>query len=205
MSPEMLRYMQQVNDYILNQTQQIQQMNAQIQELDKEIKELKKQNAQPQTVIRNEYRFDLFKVEKLEGTLNIGLNPTPSDTDSSIEEMAVGQSLNTPAAAEQQNPQMFKGIQDQVNDYLSSDAFRALEAFEHQYQYPLDDPYRKFIVEDVKKQINQRIRYYLQKHPEPMENMTETIIEEVKQDIERTFESFIKNLPRKENGNQYGV
>ncbi|MFH5185103.1 spore germination protein GerPC [Paenibacillus sp. TAB 01] len=69
---------------------------------------------------------------------------------------------------------------------------------EQQYRYPLDEPYRKFIVEDVKKQIDERIRYYLQKHPEPMEDKERSIIEEVKQDIEKTFEAFIQNLPRKE-------
>ncbi|NOU97363.1 spore gernimation protein [Paenibacillus sp. LMG 31456] len=200
MDPDMLRYMKQVNDYLQYLNQQIQQLNSKIQEMDKEIDELKKNNIQP-PVIRNEYRFDLLKVEKLEGTLNIGLNPTPSSTDSSIEEFSVGQSLHTPSVAAQQNPQMFHCIQEQVKDYLNSDAYRALEVFEHQYQYPLDEPYRKFIVEDVKKQIDQRIRYYLLKHPEPAENTQESIIEEVKRDIEKTFEAFIRNLPRKENEN----
>ncbi|MDF2963717.1 MAG: spore gernimation protein [Paenibacillus sp.] len=197
-SQEMMRYMKQVNDCLHYQSQQIQQLKARVQELDNEINELKKNNTQP-PVIRNEYRFDLFKVEKLEGTLNIGLNPTPGAADSSIEEFAVGQTLDTPPVPEQQNPQMFQGIQEQVHDYLSSDAYRTLEAFEHQYQYPLDDPYRKFIMEDVKKQIDQRIRYYLQKQPESTDNIQESIIANVKKDIEKTFEAFIRNLPRKED------
>lgn len=200
LSPELLRYMQQMNEYIQYQTQQIQQMSKKLQELDKEVNELKTKSSQPATVIRNEYRFDLLKVEKLEGTLNIGLNPNPGETDSSIEEFAVGQNLNTPSVDEQQDPQMYQHIQEQVKDYLNNDAYRALEAFEHQYQYPLDDPYRKFIVEDVRKQINQRIRYYLQKHPEQAENRQDSIIEDVKRDIEKTFEAFIRNLPKKEDG-----
>ncbi|MGQ5396209.1 spore germination protein GerPC [Paenibacillus sp. M.A.Huq-84] len=200
MGPDMLRYMKQVNDCLQYLNQQIQQMNNKIQEMDATIGELKKSSTQP-PVIRNEYRFDLLKVEKLEGTLNIGLNPTPNASDSSIEEFSIGQSLNTPKVTEQHNPQMFHGIQEQVQDYLSSGAYSALEAFEHQYEYPLDEPYRKFIVEDVKKQIDQRIRYYLQKHPEPTDNTQESIIEEVKRDIEKTFEAFIRNLPRKGNEN----
>jgi len=196
-SQEWLRYIQQVNEYLQYQNQQIQQLTSRLDELDKEVKELQKKSAQQQPVINNEYRFDLLKVEKLEGTLNIGLNPNPGDKDSSIEEFAVGQSVSTPPGSEQYGP-MFQDIQDQVQQYLSSDAYRALEKMEQQYRYPLDEPYRKFIVEDVKKQIDERIRYYLQKHPEPMEDKERSIIEEVKQDIEKTFEAFIQNLPRKE-------
>jgi spore germination protein PC len=197
-SQEMMRYMKQVSDCLHYQNQQIQQLSTKLQELVNDINELKKTNNQA-PVIRNEYRFDLLKVEKLEGTLNIGINPNPDATDSSIEEFAIGQTLNTPTVPEQQNLQMFQGIQEQVKDYLSCDAYKALEAFEHQYHYPLDEPYRKFIVEDVKKQIDQRIRYYIHKQPELTENVQESIIEDVKRDIEKTFEAFVKNLPRKEN------
>jgi spore germination protein PC len=214
--PEIIRYMQQTNEFLRYQNQQIQQMNLKIQELEKEINSLKTKEP-PQPVIRNEYRFDLLKVEKLEGTLNIGLNSTPADNDGSIEQFAVGQSLSVPGSGSspssvsgsgsgpedpQQQPQMFQDIQDQVKGYLNSDAYRTLEAIEQQYQYPLDDPYRKFIVDDVQKQIDQRIRYYLQKQAEQPDATPESIIEDVKKDIEKTFEAFIKNLPKKENGQQ---
>ncbi|UQZ82159.1 putative spore germination protein GerPC [Paenibacillus konkukensis] len=200
LNPDLMRYMQQIQECLNVQSQQIEQMNAKIQEMDKEIKELKSKPAQP-PVIRNEYRFDLFKVEKLEGTLNIGLNPNPGKDDSSIDEFTVGQTLQTPDQAEPQNEQMFQDIQEQVGDYLNSDAYRVLQSIERQYRYPLDEPYRKFIVEDVRKQIDKRIRYYLSKYPDSSENVQEAIIEEVKRDIEKTFEAFIQNLPKKGDWN----
>ncbi|OXM86996.1 spore gernimation protein [Paenibacillus rigui] len=196
-SVEWTRYMQQVNEYMQYQTQQIQQLNGKLEALEKQIAELKKNSTQP-PVINNEYRFDLLKVERLEGTLNIGLNPNPGDKDSSIEELAIGQSMDIPKGAEQQA--QFQGIQEQVQNYLNSDAYRTLEHIEERYRYPLDEPYRKFIVEDVKKQIDERIRYYIQNHPETAENKEQSIINDVKRDIEKTFEAFIKNLPRKDEG-----
>ncbi|ULL15375.1 spore gernimation protein [Paenibacillus sp. H1-7] len=215
MSPELLRFLQQVNDYLQYQNQQIQQLNSKLDGLIQEMNQLKQSNddkqqppqPQPQPpVIRNEYHFDLLKVEKLEGTLNIGINPNGSD--SSIDEMSVGQSVDAPSVttgpAEQPDPLMYNSIQEQIHDYLRGEAFHALKAFEAEYEYPLDDPYRSFIVNDVKKQIDKRIRYYMSKlktrpaNAEQVASMQQPIIEEVKRDIEKTFEAFIKNLPRKD-------
>lgn len=196
-SQEWLRYIQQVNEYLQYQNQQIQHMNARISELEKDVGEQKKSNRQP-PVINNNYHFDLLKIERLEGTLNIGLNPNANDKDSSIQEFAVGQSMQVPPGTEQYSP-MYQGIHEQVQQYLNSDAYKSLEQMERKYHYPLDESYRNFIVEDVKKQIDERILYYMQKHPEEMENKEQSIIEEVKRDVEKTFEVFIQNLPRREN------
>ena len=55
------------------QEQCIQNLEQKISMLQTEIEELK---ARPYTKIDNiEYKFDQLKVEKLNGTLNIGLNP----------------------------------------------------------------------------------------------------------------------------------
>ncbi|WP_036746977.1 spore germination protein GerPC [Paenibacillus sp. UNC451MF] len=200
LSPEIMRYMQQVNECLQYQNQQIQQLNVKIDELMKEINALKRKNPEP-PVVRNEYRFDLLKVEKLEGTLNIGINPNAQDSDSSIEEYSVGQSVSAPSSGEMSTPQTFEGIQSKVDDYFNSGAYQALEHYEQMYQNPLDEPYRRFIVEDVKKQIDKRIHYYMNKMgSERNGNMQDSIFEEVKRDIERTFEAFIKNLPRREGG-----
>lgn len=211
LSPEMMRYMQQVNeclqyqnqqiqqlnDYIQYQNQQIQQLNEKMDGLMKELNALKGKNPEP-PVVRNEYRFDLLKVEKLEGTLNIGINPNAKDSDSSVDEYSVGQSVSTPSSDEMSSSPTYEGIQSQVDDYFSSDAYRALEYYEQMYQNPLDEPYRKFIIEDVKKQIDKRIQYYMAKMGSDRNH--NAIFDEVKRDIERTFEAFIKNLPRRDGG-----
>lgn len=211
MSPEWLRYLQQLNEHLHLQTRQIQEMEKSIQQIVKEVNQLKEKSAQP-TVIRNEYKFDLLKVEKLSGTLNIGIKP--ESKDSSIEEFAVGQSMDV-RSVEKEYPELYESIQQQITEYLSHDAYRTLQVYENKYHYPLDDPYRNFIIEDVKKQIDGRIRYYInQIRPKPMEpeqltqmepeqltQMEQQVVEWLKRDIERTFETFIKNLPKKGDQN----
>ncbi|QYR22592.1 spore germination protein GerPC [Paenibacillus sp. sptzw28] len=207
MPPELLRFLQQLNGYMHYQNQQIQQMDERIQGLIQEFNRFKEKYTEP-PVIRNEYRFDLLKVEKLEGTLNIGINPNGAEngSDSSIEEFAIGQSMEVPSMIEKQYPQLYPGVKQQVDDYLNNGAFESLKQLENQYSHPLDDQYRKFILEDVRNQIDNRIRDYLKRiHPEEaapkqLTYIQQSVYEDVKRDIDKTFETFLRNLLRKENG-----
>lgn len=209
-NPEIIRYMQHLNGYLQHQHQQMQQMNMVIQQLVRQVHQLHEKISQPQ-VIRNEYKFDLLKVERLEGTLNIGIRPDGKGADSSIEEFAVGQSMEVPSLMEKQYPLLYQKIQQQVRNYLDHDAYQALQALEKQYMHPLDDPYRKFIVEDVKKQIDKRISYYLNQirsegmPQEEAEKFQQPVFVKIKEDVDKTFETFIKNLPREESGGLYGI
>ena len=65
---------QQLYDYVKWQHQEITNLKASMAELSKEIQKLKDKPSV--TVERLEYKFDQLKVETLEGTLNIGLNPS---------------------------------------------------------------------------------------------------------------------------------
>src|SRR3954452_17269709 len=87
-----------------------------IQKLQEEMKQLKeKPNVR---VDKIEYKFDQLKVETLEGTLNIGLNP--SDL-SSIEDFAVqNQSLNTPLSPKGQMQRSMK-VEEAIYRYLETD------------------------------------------------------------------------------------
>lgn len=196
-----IQYIQSVQSYMQAQSMKIEEMNRMIQQLLGEINDLK-QKESPPPVIRNEYKFDLLKVEKLEGTLNIGISP--SGSTSSIDEFSVDQAVEAPEI--QQQPEMDERIQQQVHQYLDEDAYQTLKYIEQENQYPLDEPYRKFIVEDVKKQIHPRIQHYMKKvsldgaDEERINQVEKAIVQKVKKDIDKTFEAFIKNLPRKENG-----
>ncbi|MBP1932404.1 spore germination protein GerPC [Ammoniphilus resinae] len=195
MNRELHYYFQQLNAYLHAQNQKIEQLNEQINQLRQEIVQLK-EKSQP-SVVRNEYKFDLLKVEKLEGTLNIGLNPNGSD--SAVGEFDVQQSVDVPQNPNQ-NP-VFAGVQRQIYDYLKQEAFTVMQEIEKRCGYPLDDSYRNFIVDDVKKQIDKRIHYYLKQTPsqslseEQLKQLERSTIQSVKRDIEKTFEAFIRNLP----------
>ncbi|MGG1661655.1 spore germination protein GerPC [Brevibacillus sp. NRS-1366] len=197
MSPEMMQYFQQLHDYMHVQNKKIESMKQMIEQLQQDVNELKEK--QVPSVIKNEYKFDLLKVERLEGTLNIGLNPKGSD--SSIGDFAINQQMDVPADPKRTSP-AFERVQKEINDYLDRDAYGVLERIEEECGYPLDDAYRGFIMDDIKRQIDQRIRHYLGQmdttgwEPEQIDAWEQKTVQKVKRDIEKTCETFLKNLPR---------
>ncbi|MGZ0049959.1 spore germination protein GerPC [Brevibacillus gelatini] len=199
MGPEMMQYLQQLHDYIQTQNKKMEKMKQMIEELQQDVKDLKEK--QVPSVIKNEYKFDLLKVERLEGTLNIGLNP--KSNDSGIGEFSINQSMDVPNG--QKNTPLFERVQKEIYRYLKADAYQVLQRIEEECGFPLNDDYRDFILEDIKKQIDQRIRHYVNQlqtdewEPEQLDVWAEKIVQKVKRDIEKTCESFIKNLPREVN------
>lgn len=196
-SPEIIACLEQLTCYLQAQTKQMEQLTKLVEELQQDVNQLK-DKAVPQTV-HNEYKFDLLKIERLEGTLNIGLNP--KGEDSPIGEYAVNQAMDIPAGPKPAD-ELFARIQQQIHHYLDNDAIYSLEALEQKYAYPLHDPYRKFIMNDIKNQIDQRIHYYLnQTQPDQLDPaqypaVEQKVVEKVKRDIEKTCESFLQHLPR---------
>ena len=70
--------------YLEAQEQRILQLEQEIKRLSEEVSNLK--NKPPIRVDKIEYKFDQLKVESLNGTLNIGLNPNDLNN---IDEFAV--------------------------------------------------------------------------------------------------------------------
>lgn len=197
MGPEMMRYFQQMHDYLQTQNKKMEIMKQMIEQLHQDVNELKEK--QVPTVIKNEYKFDLLKVERLEGTMNIGLNP--KNADAGMGEMSINQTTDS-LAVDQRPSASFDRVQKEIYRFLAHDAYQVLQRIEEECGYPLDDPYRSFIVDDIKKQIDQRIHHYLNQmdtselEPEQLDAWEQKTIQKVKRDIERTCESFVKNLPR---------
>lgn len=192
-----INYIYQMTHYLQYQQKKLEEMHQVVLKLQQDINDLK---TKPQNV-KNEYRFDLLKVESLQGTLNIGL--TPNGNENSLGELAVNQSMDV-APTEQKHPELFQSVQGKIKHYLNTDAAQSLKSLEKQYGYPLDDQYREFIINDVKKQVDQRILYYLHQipsdrlSPESMENMEQITTQKVIQDINQTFAAFLNHLPKKE-------
>lgn len=198
MNSDFIQYFQQLHGYLQAQCEKIEQMNNMIKQMQKDLNELKDKNTPP-PVIRNEYKFDLLKVERLEGTLNIGLNP--NGAEGSVGEFEVNQSMDLPSS-NKRDPELFQRLQEKVNDYLSCEAPQMLESLEDKYACPLNEAYRQFILDDVTKQIDKRIQHYAwrintdQLEPEQLASTEEAIVQKVKRDIDHSLEAFIKNLPK---------
>ncbi|BAH44782.1 probable spore germination protein [Brevibacillus brevis NBRC 100599] len=200
MEHEMMQYIQQLHDYIQSQNKKIEHMRQMLEQLQQDVNDLKER--QIPSVIKNEYKFDLLKVERLEGTLNIGLNP--KGNDSGIGDFSINQSMDIPDPPQTSAP-LFDRVQNEIYQYLEGDAYLVLEKIETECNYPLDQNYRAFILDDIKKQIDQRIKHYLndlptdELEPEQHDIFVQTIVQKVKRDIDKTCETFVKNLPREVN------
>lgn len=145
-----------------------QEQIAQLQELTAGLAgKLKQLESKPTYHIDNiQYHFDQLKVEKLEGTLNIGMTAPGAGNggdDESIEQLSVGKSNVFPSASSSIQPptDLFRSILDRLSHYLDNDAHQALLNYGEQHGLNLDDRHKELIIEDVRKQLSPRIRYYL--------------------------------------------
>ncbi len=193
---------QQLYQRIETQQHKIDELEKTLEALQNEIAAIKKQNSGK--IERIEYKFDQLKVERLEGTLNIGITPTGGIQPSSIEDFTIDQNtIDVRSSNQQQSDLLFENIKREINQYLHNECFKGMENYERQYNYQLDGPYRKFIIEDVRKQIDSRIHYYLkglninENNEQALKEMETTIINKVIYDINQTIEQFIKHLPQK--------
>ncbi|AKM17966.1 spore germination protein GerPC [Geobacillus sp. FSL K6-0789] len=189
-------YFVQLRRYLLWQTNKVRTLERRLSVLEARLRELE---SQPRTTIeRIEYKFDQLKVETLEGTLNIGI--APPGAGGTIEDFAV-EPVKT--VVPKPEPVLMRPIQEKVAAYLNSEAAETLKRLEQQYNRRLDDTYRQFILQDIARQTDERIRFYLQEKANqgyvPAGDRDETveneIFQKVKADIEQSLDAFLKHLP----------
>ena len=195
-------YSQNIYSYLQQQAAQIQQLERQISVIQAELNSLKEN---PGTRIdRVEYKFDQLKIERLEGTLNIGLNPADQEH---VENFEIGQHPPEIGMLQQEmNGQLIQHARQLVAAYLNEEIPHHLEQLETRYDSKLDDTNRHHIIEDIRKQVDSRIRYYA-KHVKTEESASpreqaEKLAEHVKRDIIRAIEHFLKAIPDEMKGNE---
>lgn len=195
MSLELYSYLQRMHHFIQLQEKRIQGLEKQLRDLSQELKEFK---ARPPVHVGTiEYKFDQLKVETLEGTLNIGLNP--SDLES-IEELQVdGKQPEAPLSPKMMMKRSME-LEDGIHLYLETDLEPLVHRYEEELNIKVDAPYINFMKDDIRKQIPSRIEYYLKqipvnkRSPEELQDINEQIEKQIKKDIENAVLAFIKNL-----------
>jgi spore germination protein PC len=185
---------------LLWQSEKLVKMDRKLDEIMQELQAIRSQK--PVNVERIEYKFDQLKVEKLDGTLNIGITP---DNAKSIEQFAIGNNevMVGPIPIKTDAPESYAAIQSGVMDYLNVDAPNEMKTMEGKYDLSLAGEYRDHIVADVKKQVNERIVHYIQKFElrddaEDRDDRISLISEQVKNDIRLGVERYLQTFPKKE-------
>jgi spore germination protein PC len=197
MYQDLYQYLQRLQMYIQAQENRIASLEMAINKMKEEMKQLNEK--QSIHVDKIEYKFDQLKVETLEGTLTIGLNPNDL---SGIEDFAVqNQSLNTPFSPKAQMQRSMK-IEETIYRYLETDLPQIIEETQQKLMIQPGESYLAFIKEDIIKQLPNRIDYHLKaslaqnRSPQNTSATDETIIEMLKQEIQNGVFAFLNNLPK---------
>ncbi|WP_127586085.1 spore germination protein GerPC [Paenibacillus koleovorans] len=186
---------------LLWQSEKLIKIENQLEDVLAELDAIRKQK--PVNVEKIEYNFDQLKVEKLDGTLNIGITP---DNAKSIEQFAIGDNDVEvgPIPIQTGAPESYAAVQSNVNQFLQNEAPYEIKGMESQFGLALPNEYRDHIVTDVSKQINARIAHYIQEYgvedrAEHRSDHIEAITERVKADIRQGIEQFLRSLPPQED------
>ncbi|MDQ0214788.1 spore germination protein PC [Oikeobacillus pervagus] len=184
---------QQLYQVIGGQNQQILSLKKEIQLLKEEFQSFKTKT--PVHVDRIEYKFDQLKVETLEGTLNIGMNPSDlgdiADTNISTPQ---------PIGHDMAQDEMIQTIRDKMNEYMEKELPHIIQKNEAQLNRSLTPQYYDLIKEDLTKQLPERIQFYVRQFSKEgpnkkKETQEQTIINHVKQDIQQAIFHFMSKLP----------
>lgn len=189
MNYDFYMYTIQMQRYLEAQDQRILKLEQELKRLSDEISVLK--NKPPIHVDRIEYKFDQLKVETLDGTLNIGLNPNDLNN---IDEFAVNNQAIAPT------PFPFPEREQVVNimvEELMAELDDMIQDTETQVGISLEPSYHEFIRNDINRQLEQRILMYfntssaMDRSPHQFETLKENVYEKVKSDIQTALSNFI--------------
>lgn len=179
--------------------QQLLQLTVQVQSMQKQIDDLKSKSP-----IHVEYHFDQLKVNRLEGTLNVGISPQGIQDLQGLElPPAQTWKVEQPDTDAQDEP--VRVLQDEFAAYMNGEGLRTLAALERQYAVPLDEAHRARVVEDVKRQLNERVRYYATIKPYPEQGTDadkrawhDQVVDKTKRDIQGAFTAYLQKISAQE-------
>lgn len=206
-------YIQKLHQQCLHLTERIEKLERIIQEMQEEIDDIKQRKHF--NIERIEYQFDQLKIEQLEGTLNIGITPGHAENiekyavhQKEMEDLQFSQSpasnssnQNSPNEPEEKYSALFQPIYDQINNHLQENKNIIISSLRDKYEIELNREYGQMMIEDVKKQLDQRINFYLsQMKSSQLERheVEKQIIEQTKTDIYGALDQHFQKI--KEQG-----
>ncbi|WNQ10010.1 spore germination protein GerPC [Paenibacillus aurantius] len=190
----------QIKGHLEWQSRKLLEVEARLVKLESSVASLQDK---PQTRIdKIDYHFDQLKVERLDGTLNIGITPGKDGADS-IEEFAVNQrkpvqAEGQPAEAGAPSEELVREAGNVVEGYLRRELPGVIRALEECHRLPLGERYREWMVEDLRKQLKPRVEHYARGIGKAEDgegaSPAERIADQVKQDIEAALQSHFERL-----------
>jgi spore germination protein PC len=195
------QYMKELHAFIDYQANKVSTLEKKVNELQQEIVKVKERP--PVQVGNIEYKFDQLKVETLEGTLNIGLNP--SDLEGISDFTVENQNLQTPKSPKNQ----FKiirnnDIEGELREFLESRLPHIYEEAQEKLDYPMEESYYSLIKEDIMHQLPHRISAHLDTFAGEERELNEAgqkeIVDKIKNEIREGVFLFLRQLQQQAKG-----
>lgn len=196
MSQNIFYFLQQITRQLERQESSIKQLQKKQKALEKELTEVKEK---PVLYIdRIEYQFDQLKIDRLEGTLNIGLNPKDLQD---MDEFAID-TLPFHKMQDRYLENIREQLEQELNAYLDTELPEQIDKIKHENGLDIDESYTQFIIADIRQQLRERIDFYLKQQLQEMpqtdrEDTTAIILERIKNDIDDAVQNFFKQFPGK--------
>lgn len=192
--------MKELHTFIEYQAQKLKMLEKSVTELQKEVATLKERP--PVQVGNIEYKFDQLKVETLEGTLNIGLNP--SDLAGITDFTVDNKNIQTPNPSPKKVFNRSIEIENEIRDYLEGNLPEIYQLTKEKLQMNVDDSYYQFIREDILKQLPNRVHAHLSnlngEEREQDENTNQLIVENIKKEIQQGVYLFLEQVYKQTEG-----
>ena len=187
--------------YTIEMKAYLEKMEKRVTDLELELTSFKNQLKQrelqqPVTIEKIEYKFDQLKIERLDRTLNIGINPSELQE---LSDFTIDQKPFPVPNNAQERHQMAESITLEITTFIEQHLSDLISENERELGRDFEGQYDAFIKDDLYKQLHERIQFYLDQFPfnpkqERDQDYKERIIEQMKTDIEQAIRVFLQNL-----------
>ncbi|MBE1446492.1 spore germination protein GerPC [Paenibacillus sp. OAS669] len=194
------QYFQNLHHYVLAHAEKVAELEKTLESVKQELNALKDQKRVH--IDRIEYKFDQLKVEKLDGTLNIGITPQ------SLDEMAVGKNSDQQMDEQSELPaqptsELQESVQRELEQYLDKDVPQQIDQFEQDSEFQLDPWHRMLILDDLKRQMRERMMYYFQQMEpgatkDQLSSIQDSVLFRTKTDIQKAVDLYFNKLKKKD-------
>ncbi|MYL47617.1 hypothetical protein GLV94_18410 [Virgibacillus halodenitrificans] len=180
-------YLNELHQYMKKQERMIIDLEKRLFDLESAT-----QKANSTTIEKIEYNFDQLKIERLDGTLHIGLSP--SDL-ANIEDLGLPKN---PASSSSQPPFSHQKLQTELSQYLQQNGAEFIRNMANHHNRAIDREYESVLIQDITKQLPERIVYYEQKALQENKNIADEqlhhyIATQIKHEIQQSLAKYMEN------------
>jgi spore germination protein PC len=188
--PNWTKYMYDIHEYIRQQETVIETLMKRVNQLEENL-----QNAKSNKIEKIEYHFDQLKIERLDGTLHIGLSP--QDLANLEDTNFINQANLNQANSPNYSPPFKQTIQAELSAYLQQTGPSIIHQLAVEHNVRLDDGYPSILIQDIEKQLPGRIAFYeneaYQKKIHTQEELHAFITDKIKAEIHQSLKNYMQN------------